>query len=234
MCACVRRLRVHAQNHLFASRADQGLINIWEGRDRGPVDGENVIAGFNVHAHRRERRARVLVPVFARQNVVDPVSACGRVAGEFRAQQTELHPGSVGPLAAADVSVAAVQFTDQFAEQISEIVAVVHERHEHGVFIAHRFPVDAVHRRRIEEIPHVPPAFEIDLVPLGVPVELQVEAFDLVLVVLGFDLVLGQIDDRVIFFDFYEHLFPIECDLVIVHIANHRFFTILQAVSAEM
>ena len=130
--------------------------------------------------------------------------------------------------------MAAVQFTDQFPEQISEIVAVIHERNERGVFIAHCFPVDAVHRRRKEEIAHVPPAFEIDLVPLRVPVELHVEAFDLVLVVFGLDLVLRQIDDRVIFFDFNEHLFPIECDLVIVHIANHRFFTVLHAVRAEM
>ena len=79
---------------------------------------------------------------------------------------------------------------------------MVHERNERGVFTPHRFPIDAIHRRRVEEIAHVPPAFEIDLVPLGVAVELHVQAFDLVLVVLGLDLVLRQIDDRVILFDF--------------------------------
>ena len=111
---------------------------------------------------------------------------------------------------------------------------MVHERNKRGIFVAHRFPIDAVHRRRVEKIAHVPPAFEIDLVPLRVTVELHVQPFDFVLVVLGLDLVFRQVNDRVILFDFYQHLFSVERDLVIVRIANHRFFAIFQAIGAKM
>ena len=56
---------------------------------------------------------------------------------------------------------------------------MIYERNERGVLLAHRFPVDAVHRRREEKVAHVPPALEIDLFPFGVAIELHIEALDL-------------------------------------------------------
>ena len=72
--------------------------------------------------------------------------------------------------------MAVIQFRDQFAKQIGEIVAMIHERHERGVFVAHGLPIDAVHVRRVEEVTHLAPAFVVHLCPLRAPVELHVEA----------------------------------------------------------
>ena len=66
------------------------------------------------------------------------------------------------------------------------------------------------------------------------PIELHVEALDLVLVILRFDLVLGQIDDGVIFLDFDQYLLAVECDLVIIHVAEYGLFPVFQIVSAKM
>src|SRR5437763_1865406 len=79
---------------------------------------------------------------------------------------------------------------------------MIHERQQSGVFVTQCFPIDAVHRGRKEKIAHLPPAFEVDLVPLGMPIQLCVEILDLVLVVFGLELVLWHIDNGVIFFAF--------------------------------
>ena len=92
------------------------------------------------------------------QNAIDAIGFARRVARELGAEQAELDPRRLRPLAAADVGVAVVQLADQFAEQIGEIIAVIHKREERGVFVAHGLPIDAVHVRRVEEIAHLPPA----------------------------------------------------------------------------
>ena len=117
----------------------------------------------------------MLVPVFARQDAIDAISFGRRVARELGAEQTELDPRRFRPFAATDVGVAVVQLTDQLADEIGEIVAMIHERQQRGIFVAHRFPIDAVHVRRVEEVAHLPPAFVVDLIPLGVSIELHVE-----------------------------------------------------------
>src|SRR5205814_10440243 len=94
-----------------------------------------------------------------------------------------------------------VQFTDQFPEQIGKIITMIYEREKGRVLITHGFPVDAIHRWRKEEVAHLPPGFEIDLVPLSVAIELHVDAFELELVILaglpdfGLPLVLRQSGD---------------------------------------
>ena len=62
----IGRFGIHAQDYLFACGADQGVIKVWQTRHRRVVDRENVIACFYVYADIRERRARLLVPIFAR------------------------------------------------------------------------------------------------------------------------------------------------------------------------
>ena len=62
----IGRLGIHAQDYLFACSADERVIKVWQARHRRVVDRENVIARFHVYADIRERRARVLVPIFAR------------------------------------------------------------------------------------------------------------------------------------------------------------------------
>ena len=111
---------------------------------------------------------------------------------------------------------------------------MIHEREQRSVFVAHRLPIDAVHRRRKEEIAHLPPAFEVDLVPLGMSIQLHVESLDLVLVILGLELVFWQIDDGVIFFDLHQHLFAVERDLIIVHVAQDGLLAIVHVVNAKM
>ena len=54
------------------------------------------------------------------------------------------------------------------------------------------------------------------------------------LVVFGFELVFWHVDDGVIFFDFHQHLFAVESDLVIVRLAEHGFFAIVHVVSAKV
>ena len=155
----------------------------------------------------------MLVPIFAGQNLIDAISLGRGIAGELGAEETSLMRGVSGRSPPADVGVAVVQLTDQLADEIGEIVAVIHERNQRGILVAHRFPIDAVHVRRVKEIAHVPPGFVVDLVPLGVAIELHVEAGELQLVVLGLELVLGQIDDGVILLDLDQHLLAVGSDL---------------------
>ena len=109
---------------------------------------------------------------------------------------------------------------------------MIHEREQGSVFLSHRFPIDAVHRGRKEEVAHLPPAFEVDLVPFGMSIQLRVEPRDLVLVIFGLQLVLWHIDDGVIFFHFHQHLFAVERDLIIVHVAQDGLLAIVDVVNA--
>ena len=52
--------------------------------------------------------------------------------------------------------------------------------------------------------------------------------------IFGLELVLRQVDDRIIFVDLHQHLLAIEADLVAVHVAQDRLLAILQAVGTEM
>ena len=65
-------------------------------------------------------------------------------------------------------------------------------------------------------------------------IELHIEALDFHLVVFRLDLVLRHIDDGVIFFDLHQHPLAVERDLIIVHVAQHRFFALFHVVNAEM
>ena len=138
---------IHAQDDLFASGANQRVVKIGQRGDRSSIDRQNVIARFYIYADGGERRTRLLVPIFSRQNAVDAIRARGRVARDLGPEQAKLDSRRVRPFAAGYIGVAVVQFANHFAEQISEIVTVIHERKERGIFVAHRFPIDAVHRR---------------------------------------------------------------------------------------
>ena len=78
------------------------------------------------------------------------------------------------------------------------------------------------------------PALEVDLPPFGATIQLHVETFDFVLVILGLDFILRNVNDRVVLFDLHQHLFAVERDLVIVGIAKHRLLAVIEIVSAEM
>ena len=106
---------IHAQDHLFAGGADEGVVKIRQAGDGRVVNRENVVTGFHVHADICERRARVFVPIFARQNALDAIGARGRVAGKFRAEQPELDARRVRAFSPGDVSVTIVQFANELA-----------------------------------------------------------------------------------------------------------------------
>src|SRR4030095_5865228 len=111
---------------------------------------------------------------------------------------------------------------------------MIHKRQQRRVLVAHGLPIDAVHRWREKEIAHLPPAFEVDLAPLRTAIQLHVESLDLVLVILGLDLILGDVDDGVVLFDLHQHLFSVERDLVIVDVADHGLLAVVEIVSAEV
>src|SRR5204863_2831227 len=114
-----------------------------------------------------QRRAGMFVPIFTGQNPIDPVGAAGRVAREFSAKKPELDSRCLGSFAAGDISVAVVQFANQFADEISEIVAMINKWNKRGVFISLGLPIDSVHRGSVEEVAHLPPCLEVDLGPLS-------------------------------------------------------------------
>ncbi len=111
---------------------------------------------------------------------------------------------------------------------------MIHKRQQRGVLVAHRFPIDAVHCGRVKEVAHLPPAFEIDLAPFGVAIQLHVKMFNLVLVILGFELVLWHVDDEVVLVHFQEHFFAVEGDVVVVGVAQHCLFAFVEVVNAQM
>ena len=65
-------------------------------------------------------------------------------------------------------------------------------------------------------------------------IQLRVESRDLVLVILGLEFVFWHIDDGVVFFDLHQHLFAVERDLVIVHVAQDGLFAIVHVVNAKV
>ena len=133
-----------------------------------------------------------------------------------------------------------VQFANQFANEIGEIVAMIYEWKQRRILVPLGLPIDAVHGGRVEEIAHLPPGLKIDLAPLGMVIELHVETFQFELVVLPsllvlrLDFVFRQIDDGVVLLDFDQHLFAIIGNLISVHVAQNGLFPIFQAVGAEM
>ena len=111
---------------------------------------------------------------------------------------------------------------------------MIHERHQRGVFVAHRLPIHCIHRGSDEEVTHLSPALEIDLAPLSTPIQLHVETIDLVLVILGFELVFRHVDDGVVLFDLHQHFFTVERNLVIVRVSEHGFFAVIDVVNAQV
>ena len=77
-----------------------------------------------------------------------------------------------------------IQFTNQFADQIGQIVAVIHEWEEGGVLVPLSLPIDAVHDGRIKEVAHLAPGLEVDLVPFGPSIELHIETFEFKFIIL--------------------------------------------------
>src|SRR5882724_3144063 len=120
----------------------------------------------------------MLVPVFTWQNPLDAIGARGRVARKFGTEEAKLDSGCLWAFAAADIGVTVVQFTNQFADQIGEIVAVIHEWEERGVLVPLSLPIDAVHDGRIEEVAHLSPGLEVNLSPFGPSIEMHVETFE--------------------------------------------------------
>src|SRR5262252_2367103 len=99
---------------------------------------------------------------------------------------------------------------------------MIYEWQQRRILIAHRLPIDSVHGRREKEVAHLSPALEVDLAPFGTAIQLRIESLDLVLMILGLDLILRDVDDGVFLFDLHQHPFSIERDLVIVGVAKYR------------
>ena len=175
-----------------------------------------------------------LVPIFARQNPIDAIGAAGRIARKLGAEKAELDSRRFRSFSTANVSMAIVQFTDQLADEVGEIVAMIHEGKERGILVVHRFPIDAVHGRGIEEVTHLPPRFVVDLLPLGTAIELHIEAcrsaYDPWFRVLS----LGRSMIGVILVDFHQHLLSVETDLVTVDVTQTVSLRSSRLIGAEM
>src|SRR5256886_1887628 len=111
---------------------------------------------------------------------------------------------------------------------------MIYERKDGGVLVAHPFPIDPIHVWRVKEVAHLPPAFEVDLVPLRVFIELHVEPGQLQLVIFGLKFVLGQIDNGVVLFNFDQHPLAIGRYLIGVDVAQDRLLTVLHAIETKV
>src|SRR3954462_1634041 len=126
-----------------------------------------------------------------------------------------------------------VEFADQFAHQIGEIVAMVNKWHQLPILLTNRFPIEPVHVRRVEEVAHVAPGFVVDLGPLRVPIDHRIERTDFDPVILRIDLVLWQIDHGVILIDLDQHLLAVVRDLVVVYVAEDGLLAFFNVVNAK-
>ena len=70
---------------------------------------------------------------------------------------------------------AAVEFADELADEVGEVVAGGDPGQQRGVFVMLRGPADVVHVGRVVEVAHLAPALVVDLLPLGGPVEAELE-----------------------------------------------------------
>src|SRR4030095_9091928 len=80
----------------------------------------------------------------------------------------------------------------------------------------------------------LPPTLEVDLIPLRVFIELHVQSSEFQLVIFRLQLVLGEIDDGVVFLNFEEHPFAVSRDLIAIYITQDSLFPVLHAINAKM
>ena len=98
--------------------------------------------------------------------------------------------------------------------------------------VSHGLPVDAVHAGRIEELPHLSPAFLEDLGPLGPAIEADLQAGQVQLV-LDLDLGPGQIDDGVGVLLRHQHLLVVGRRDVGSELAEGRLLPLLEVIHEE-
>ncbi len=120
----------------------QQAIGVVIGAQRQAVDGEDEIAFFDVYSWFGKRRTQIVVPILARENFADPISA--RLIGrQFGAQQPAVDSVDTGLIAGIDINMTGVEFAAEFAEDEIEIGAVCHVFGQWFIAGAHGCPVDS-------------------------------------------------------------------------------------------
>ena len=82
----------------------------------------------------------------------------------------------IGIVSAADVGVGIRKLADHLAHDVGEVVAIGDRRQQLGIFVAHFFPIDAVHGGFVEVVALLPPDFIEHLLPLGGGIDLHSHA----------------------------------------------------------
>ena len=72
-----------------------------------------------------------------------------------------------------------VELAADHRDQVAEVGAMRHERHQRAVLVVDRLPVGAVHRRVVEILALDPPRLAEDLRPLGTRIDQRIEAGDI-------------------------------------------------------
>ena len=109
---------------------------------------------------------------------------------------------------------------------------MIHVRQKHGVFFAHRRPVDPVHVRCVEKVPHLAPRLVEDLLPLGAVIEAHIQSLELQLV-LELDLRLRQFDQCVLLLRLHQHLLAVRRDFIGIEATKFRLLALLEIIEGQ-
>ena len=171
------RAGVDQQGYVPIGLVLEQTVEIFHSPRRDAVDGEDEVALSDAYSRLGQRRAEVLMPVLARENVRDPVVAAG-IGHDLGSEQAAILARDRPVIGCADVNVTGVELAAQFAEDEVEIRTVGEVRDEGAVLHLHRVPVDAVHVRVVEEVSKNAPAVVELLCPFRPRLDLHLEVVE--------------------------------------------------------
>ena len=138
--------------------ADEQAVRISRSLELLAVHRQQVVALVHADTGSGQRTAIVGAAVVARVDFGEAIAAGGGVQRVVRAQQRGRHRlGPVAVVAVVGIGVRVAQLALDLADQPGEIRARAEQRQQPGVFVVHRFPVVAVHRRIEEQVALQPP-----------------------------------------------------------------------------
>ena len=150
----------------LAGGALERAVDLAVGLDLLAVDRKQEVAGLDVDAGRRQRRAEVRVPVSAAVDRLEAESAVRDLV--VGAEQADGHRlGLVEPLAAAQEAVADGELAEHHPDHAVQVVPRGQVRKELFILVPDGIPVGTVHVRRVEVVAVDPPGFAEDLGPFG-------------------------------------------------------------------
>ena len=220
-------LAVHPQDHRLAGRAHQGRIEVGHAPGRLALDRQDVVARPDLDTDLRQRAAVLRVPVVSAQDALDAEVTAG-VGPDHRPEQSERNALGLRQIAAAHVGMPDVELTDHLPDEVGQVGAMPDMLEQRLIPTAHAGPVHPVQLRVEEEVAHLAPAFGMDLAPLGLAIQADLQIGQAQLAIGEVQLGRRQVQDGEVATSLDEHLLVVGRHPVAGHLPQLRFLLLLQ------